>query len=176
MRTIIGSFILSLASCWSTSAVFGQGVPASSSVEAEVRADMAERRKASLAGDTNKVASLMADEYLQTDVNGHVQDKSAWLIEYFKPLATLIESGKFRWEVYDEKDVQVRTFGNTAVVIGSLTLKPSGAIPMPGRGWVVSTQDVPARTLRFTRVYVKRNGKWLLAAVHNAWLPEPSSK
>src|SRR6266496_791403 len=88
MRTIIGSFILSLASCWSTSAVFGQGVPASSSVEAEVRADMAERRKASLAGDTNKVASLMADEYLQTDVNGHVQDKSAWLIEYFKPLAT----------------------------------------------------------------------------------------
>jgi len=25
--------------------------------------------------------------------------------------------------------------------------------------------------LRFTRVYIKRNGKWLIAAVHNALLP-----
>jgi hypothetical protein len=147
-----------------------------SSVEAEVRAGMAERRKASLEGDTDKVESLMADEYLQTDVSGHIQNKSAWLTEYFKPLAALIKAGKFRWEVYEEKDVHIRLFGNAAVATGSLTLKPSGAIPVPGRGWVVSTQDVPARTLRFTRVYIKRNGKWLLAALHNAWLPEEGNK
>lgn len=145
-------------------------------VEAEVRAGMAERRKASLEGDTDKVESLMADEYLQTDVSGHLQNKSAWLTEYFKPLAALIKAGKFRWEVYEEKGVQIRVFGNAAVATGSLTLKPSGAIPVPGRGWVVSTQDVPTRTLRFTRVYIERNGKWLLAALHNAWLPEEGNK
>jgi hypothetical protein len=147
-----------------------------SSVEAEVRAGMAERRKASLEGDTDKVESLMAEEYLQTDVNGHVQDKAAWLTEYFKPLAALIKAGNFRWEVYEENDVQIQLFGTSAVVIGSLTLKPKGAIPVPGRGWVVSTQDVPARTLRFTRVYVKRNGKWLLTTLQNAWLPAEGLK
>jgi ketosteroid isomerase-like protein len=143
-----------------------------SSSQADLRKSMAERTKANIEGDTETIERLMADDYVQTDVLGHVQNKSEWLNQYFKPLAALIQAGKFRWEIYQEKDVQVRDFGDTAVVTGSLTLKPSGAIPVPGRGWVESSQDVPARTLRFTRVFVKRNGGWLLAALHNAWLPE----
>jgi hypothetical protein len=66
-----------------------------SSAEAELRAAMAERRKASLEGDSEKVANSLADEYLQTDISGYVQDKTAWLNEYFKPLAELIKTGKF---------------------------------------------------------------------------------
>lgn len=68
----------------------------------------------------------MADEYLQTDIAGYIQDKTAWLNEYFKPLAELIKAGKFRWEVFDEKDVQIRTYGNTAVVIGSFGAQERG--------------------------------------------------
>lgn len=56
--------------------------------ESELRAVMAERHKAALEGDTEKVASSMTDEYLQTDIYGHVQDKTTWLNEYFKPLAS----------------------------------------------------------------------------------------
>jgi Domain of unknown function (DUF4440) len=91
-----------------------------SSSEAELRAAMAERLKASIDGDTEKIASSLADEYLQTDIYGYVQDKNAWLNEYFKPLASLIKAGKFHWEVYEQKDVQLHIFGDAAVVIGSL--------------------------------------------------------
>ncbi|PYX71339.1 MAG: hypothetical protein DMG72_17225 [Acidobacteria bacterium] len=48
----------------------------------------------------------------------------------------MTKAGKFRWEIYDEKDVQIWIYGEAAVVIGSLTLKLSGAQIVPGRGWV----------------------------------------
>jgi hypothetical protein len=41
---------------------------------------MDESREASLEGDTDEIASSLADEYLQTDISGHVQDNTAWLI------------------------------------------------------------------------------------------------
>lgn len=59
-----------------------------SSSEAELRALMAERRQASLEGDSDRIASSMVDDYLQTDVSGYVQDKTTWLNEYFNPLAS----------------------------------------------------------------------------------------
>jgi ketosteroid isomerase-like protein len=148
-----------------------------SSAEVELRAVMDERRKASLEGDTDKMASSLADEYLQTDINGYVQDKTAWLNEYFRPLADLIKPGKFLWDVFDEKDVQIRMYGDTAVVIGKLELKGSGARPTPQHTWVADPDAHPSVTLRFTRVFVRRNRRWLLAALHNAVpLPPPPPK
>jgi uncharacterized protein DUF4440 len=151
-------------------------LPANSpAAENELRAAMAERQKAMLAGDSNAVERLMAEEYLQTDIMGRVQDKSAWLAEYFRPLAALIKAGKFRWEMYDEKDVQMRMLGDTAVVVGSLTLKGTGARPVE-RTWEASPQSSVGGTLHFTRVWINRNGRWLLAAVHNAGLLEQGNK
>jgi hypothetical protein len=92
----------------------------SASPEDEIRSVMAQIRAASLEGDSEKVSILMADEYLQTDISGHVQDKRTWLREYFNPLAELIKAGKYRWEIYDRKDVQLRIYGESAVAIGSL--------------------------------------------------------
>jgi len=146
-----------------------------SSPEAELHAAMAERLKASIEGDTEKIESLTADEYVQTDIFGYVQDKSAWLNEYFRPLAGLIKAGKFRWEVYDERDVRIRMLGDTAVVIGSMTLKGSGAKPA-GHTWEASPQSSVGANLRFTRVWINRNGRWFLAAVHNAGLLEQGNK
>jgi mannose-6-phosphate isomerase-like protein (cupin superfamily) len=146
--------------------------PATATAEAELRATMEQCRRASLEGDTEKVASCLAEEYRQTDISGYVQDKTTWLNEYFKPLAELITAGKFRWEVYERKDVQVRMYGDCAVVIGALDLKASGA--RPGQHtWVADPNASFSGTLRFTHVYVKRNGKWLLAALHNQLPPPP---
>src|SRR5260370_35005788 len=66
---------------------------ASAVKEAELRAAMDERRKASVAGDTETIANSMADDYIQTDIAGYVQNKTSWLKEYFKPLAELIRTG-----------------------------------------------------------------------------------
>jgi uncharacterized protein DUF4440 len=129
---------------------------------------MAERHKASVEGDTEKIASSMADDYIQTDIAGYVQDKTTWLNEYFKPLAELIKAGKFRWDAFDEKDIQIRMYSDTAVVMGKLELKGVGARPAPPHTWVADPEARPNLTLHFTRVYIKRNGQWLLAALHNA--------
>lgn len=140
--------------------------------ETELRAMMDECRKASLQGDTEKIASCLADEYLQTDISGYVQDKTTWLNEYFKPLAELIKAGKFRWETYERKHTQFQMYGDCAVVTGALELKGSGARPAPQHTWVADPNASFSGTLRFTHVYVKRNDKWLLAALHNQ-LPSP---
>lgn len=133
----------------------------------ELRNAMDERHKAMIAGDTATVERLTADEYVQTDISGYVQDKSTWLNEYFRPIATLIKAGKFRWDTYEEKEVQIHMFGNTAVVTGSMALKGTGAKPS-GHTLVESPETTFTGTLRFTRVWVKRNGSWRLAALQNA--------
>jgi uncharacterized protein (TIGR02246 family) len=167
MRLTLVHVFLVLQIC--ASAGLGQDQPA----EGELRAVMAERLKASIEGDTEKIASSMTDDYLQTDISGYVQDKATWLNEYFKPLAELIKAGKFRWEVYERKDEQLRMYGDCAVVIGALDLKGSGARPTPQHTWVADPNASFSGTLRFTHVYVKRNGKWLLAALHNQLPPRP---
>jgi hypothetical protein len=58
---------------------------ASGSAESEIQSVMAEARNASLEGDSAKIAALMTDDYLQTDISGHVQDKATWFKEYFNP-------------------------------------------------------------------------------------------
>jgi len=146
-----------------------------SSVDRDLRNAMAERHKAMLAGDTDVVERLTADEYVQTDISGYVQDKSAWLNEYFRPLAALIKAGRFRWDTYEEKDVQTRTLGDTVIVIGSMILKGTGAKPN-GHTWMESPETTFAGTLRFTRVWAKRDGSWKLAALQNALIPTSAGK
>ena len=43
--------------------------------KAKIRREMAERLKARLYGDTELTSRLMADDDIQTDISGHVQDK-----------------------------------------------------------------------------------------------------
>jgi hypothetical protein len=104
------------------STVAGQIDGGKPDVDPELRSAMAERLKANIEGDTARVESLMVDEYLQTDIFGRVQNKAEWLADYFKPLASLIQANRFRWDVWEEKDVQARQFGDAAVVVGGLTL------------------------------------------------------
>ena len=136
-----------------------------SSTKAEVLAALAERDKAFVAGDETKVPQLMSEDYLQTDVSGHVQDKQAWLKEYFGPLAPLLRSGETRLTTFDRSDIVVRDLGDTMVVAGKQTFKFAGVNPWDPK---VTFQPGPPRVLRFTHVWIKRGGTWKLAVVHNA--------
>jgi len=143
--------------------------PTDRSAEADLRATIAELRTASVEGDTQKVVASMTDDYLQTDISGVVQDKETWLKNYFIPLADLIKAGKFRWETYDLQDVKVRIHGDTGIVIGTLEAKGSGArFDVEQHTWVADPNAAFSGKLHFTRVYVRRDGKWLLAALQNA--------
>jgi len=177
LRATSIALILLVSGHWFALPLFSEATAEKPLGEAELRAAMDERRKASLEGNTDKIASSLADEYLQTDISGYVQDKTAWLNEYFKPLAELIKTGKFHWEVYERKDVQIRMYGDSAVVIGTLEARGSGARYIPTQHtWVADPNASFSGTLRFTHLNIKRNGKWLLAALHNAVpLPPPQA-
>jgi len=136
-----------------------------SSAKDEVLAALAERDKAFIAGDETKMAQLMSEDYLQTDVSGHVQDKQAWLKEYFGPLAPLLKSGETRCARFDRSDIVVRDLGDTMVVAGKQTFKFAGVNPWNPKA---TFQPGPPRVLRFTHVWIKRGGAWKLAVVHNA--------
>jgi hypothetical protein len=162
--------------CAGASSAFAQSPQ--SDAEAELRATLAERHKASLAGDSEKIAASMTDDYLQTDIAGFVQDKPTWLRQYFIPLAELIKAGKFRWEKYDEQDVRIRIHGDSAIVIGTLEAKGVGArMDMTTHSWMADSTAAFSGTLHFTRVYVRQNGKWMIAALQNSIVPPaPSPK
>jgi Domain of unknown function (DUF4440) len=136
-------------------------------MESSLRTAMANRHQAMLDGDEAVVDRLTAREYAQTDIFGHVQDKAAWMSEYFRPLASLLKSGKFRWEQYEETDVRITMLGETAVVTGALKMKGTGARFTSGRPEAAPQTSVEG-TLRFTRVWFRQNGAWVLAALHNA--------
>src|SRR5215467_7483197 len=130
-------------------------VAAQDAAEADLRALMANRHKASLEGGTDSIAKTMVDNYLQTDISGYVQDKPTWFKEYFNPIAELIKAGKFRWEVLDQKEMEFHIFGDSAVVIGTLEAKGTGARWLPqSHTWEADSSASFSGTLRFTHVYI----------------------
>ena len=153
-------FLVSAILCGMVQTAAGQ-----SSAKAEVLAALAERDKSFVTGDETKVAQLMSEDYLQTDVSGQVQDKQAWLNEYYRPLALLLKSGETRCAKFDRSNIVVRDLGDTVVVAGEQTFKFAGVNPWNPK---VTFQPGPPRVLRFTHVWIKRDGAWKLAVVHNA--------
>jgi|SRR5579859_4662533 len=162
MRIVNGLYVLLVSAI-----LYGmvQTAAGQSSAKAEVLAAFAERDKAFVAGDETKVAQVMSEDYLQTDVSGHIQDKQAWLNEYFRPLAPLLRSGETRFTTFDRSDIVVRDFGDTVVVAGKLLYKFAGVDP---RNPKVAFQPGPPRVIRFTEVWIKRGGAWKMAVLHNA--------
>lgn len=89
MKILLGALLL-LSAFLSPTAVLSQ---TNSSVDSEVRSVMAQLQKASKEGDSDRVASLLTEGYIQTDISGHVQNKATWLKEYFDPVPELIRAG-----------------------------------------------------------------------------------
>ena len=158
-RTIQLSFFLLIIVCSVSLAQSpNQRQTSTSPSEAEVLQAVDRFYEAFLAGDVATVEHLTAEDYVQTDVNGKVQDKAAWLAEYYKPIVAHMKTGEFKWELFERKIEQVRLYGNVPVLIGRTRL-------------ATKTSSKP-RELRFTQVWVKRNGEWQRAIFHNSLLPE----
>jgi len=99
--------------------------------------------------DPKAMQSLLAEDDLQTDFRGVVQDKISW-IEAFKQAAANVRSGESQWAISFD-DEKVRVYGDAAIVTGQGTFKGhrKGGAPVN-------------RVLRFTNVWVKRQGAWQL--------------
>jgi ketosteroid isomerase-like protein len=95
-------------------------------------------------GDAAALDRLYAEEFVYTTPDGEVRDKAQQL--------AFTRSGDLRLESGRSDDVQVRIYGDTAVMTGRFTAK--------GR---FRDRGIDIRE-RYTAVWVRRRGAWRLVA------------
>ncbi|HKA20238.1 MAG TPA: nuclear transport factor 2 family protein [Blastocatellia bacterium] len=109
--------------------------------EQEIRQVEDKRREGLLRGDTTTLDQIFADDYSVVNQFGQVQTKAEMMYA--------LKSGALKFESVVEDNVSIRVYGDAAVLTGRATSKHEGR---------ESTQ------LRFTRVYLKRQGRWQTVA------------
>jgi uncharacterized protein (TIGR02246 family) len=125
--------------------VSGQNVNSAPSSEQEIRTLEDERNRAILKGDASALERMTADDYTFITLRGELRTKSE-IVKGF-------QSGSFKYESRTISDLNIRVYGDTAVVTGRSTQKGSEN----GKDY--------SGDYRFTRVYVKHNGRWLTVAL-----------
>src|SRR6266852_5927729 len=106
----------------------------------EIKQLEGERSRNLVNGDADKQDQLLAPEFVEVSAAGQVRTK-AENIQGMK-------SGQTHWEAFDLSDLDVHVYGETAVVTGRLRRKGTSA----GR-------DLSGQS-RYTRYYVRRQGRW----------------
>lgn len=107
--------------------------------------------RAYLEGDAKRIAELVAEDFTLTDADGVVTTR-ADDIENAK-------KGTIRYEVFENVDMTVRFYGDSAVVLGRTRVKgKAGETPF-------------AAVFQFTDTMVRRDGRWWFAASHISRLP-----
>jgi uncharacterized protein (TIGR02246 family) len=117
-----------------------------SSVEQAIRQVDKQRIQAQIDGDAVALDRIYADDFIGVGPSGAVRTKPQVLLDF--------TSGHLKFQSITTDEVQVRVYDNTAVETGVST--------MVGQD---KGKTVP-RDNRFTRVWVKQQGRWRLVANH----------
>ena len=112
--------------------------------ESEVRSLESDMGRLLIKGEFEKYAALLTEDFVRTTRNGTVQSKREFMEEVRTPEKRVLD-------VIPE-EVQVRVYGESAIVSGHAS--------------VLSREHGRVSTVfsRYTEVFVKRQGHWLLAA------------
>jgi ketosteroid isomerase-like protein len=110
------------------------------SVVAEIKSLENARLAAGLRNDIDAVSAMTADDYLQIDTDGRVLNKAATLERINSSYARLVAN--------PVDDLAVRVYGNTAIL--TARARPQGVLD--GKEFTDA--------LRYSRIYVKRDGRW----------------
>lgn len=114
----------------------------------------AERRRiaAMVQGDTDTLNAVLANELTYTHTTGRTDTKSDFI--------TALTEGRLKYESLDTEELRVRVYGQTGVLTGRAKVR------VGSRGPAVSFR------MKYTGVYVRRDGRWQLAAYQATRLPE----
>jgi ketosteroid isomerase-like protein len=92
--------------------------------------------------DVRRFEEILADDFLNTNPDGSLVDRSGFLAQIARPVAI---SG------LKAEDVQIRILDDIAIIHArTVYRKPGGE---PGQG-------------RYTDIWARRNGRWLCVAAH----------
>jgi len=109
-----------------------------------------ERIQAQISADAAALDRLYAEDFIGIGPSGTVRAKGQVIADF--------TSGSLRFQSITTEDVQWRVYGYTAVETGRSTMNGQD-----------KGKTVP-RDNRFTRVWVKRQGRWQLVANHYSLL------
>lgn len=124
--------------------LIAQEKPASSGVEASLKAIEEKWDVANLKGDTATLSAIFADTFISTNAEGKVRTKAELLAQ--------VKSGEIKYQTSKVDDMKVYVYGDAAVVNGRWTAK------FVEKGKNVDTIE------RFTDTYVRQNGQWKCVA------------
>ena len=111
-------------------------------------------RRALLEGNRDEYNAMLAPEWRVTHIDGRVLTRE-------HVLAQMFPDGPSPLVDYAQDDIEVRVFGDSAVVTGRTTAQ---------------ARDGGRVVLRFGDFVVKRNGKWVIVASHASPLRGPESR
>jgi uncharacterized protein (TIGR02246 family) len=120
----------------------------------EIRAVELERNRAILAGDVATLERLTSDDYTFINQRGELRTK-AEILQGFK-------TGSFRYAARDVSDLVIRVYGDSAAVV-------TGRAVQHG---TENSKDYSGEN-RFTRVYVKQDGRWASVALQVTLVEKP---
>ncbi len=125
-------------------AVQAPSVGSHEDVAALVRSLELKRLERLVSGDYDALADLLADDLVYTHSNARVDTKES----YLAPL----RAGTTRYVEYVPSELNVRVYGTTAVLVGRAQTRA-----------LVSGEE-RRNDLRFTNVWVFRDGRWRMVA------------
>jgi ketosteroid isomerase-like protein len=111
----------------------------------EIRALENARNEAIVHGNAPALERMTSDDYTFITLRGELRSKA----EIVKGFA----DGTFKYESREISDLNIRVYGNTAVVTGRSTQKGT------------ENQKDYSGSYRFTRVYIKKDGRWQTVAL-----------
>ena len=103
---------------------------------------------AHLTGDAAALDKLWAEDLFVTVPDMPVMNKEEVL--------ALWKAGKIKFDIYKTSDIRIKVYGDSAVVTGQLVRIRDAKSTKFEDDW------------RFTKVYVRRNGKWQVVAWHGS--------
>ena len=126
------------------------GKPSPAAAEDAVRALESARASALLAADTTALSRLIADEFIEISRIGQVRTKADNIRE--------IGNGTLKLTSVKYDSLTVRIYGDVAVLMGIADNTGSfRGLPFAGK-------------LRYTRIFVKRGGRWQAVAMQHTML------
>jgi uncharacterized protein (TIGR02246 family) len=148
---VIGLFVVA-ASPFTFGQTNSRGVAQNTKVEQEIRKLEREWFDSYVRGDRAAFDRIVADDVVITYGNGSVGNKSQAIAEIKAPADSSYS--------LTSDDIQVRVYGETAIVTGRVTEKGT----FNGRS--LNSQS------RYTDLWVRRNGRWQVVAAQNTRLPQ----
>ena len=141
--------LATIITCIVTGSVLGQSSGHDDALEQTIRRLELEERDAVLRSDAAALQKLWAEDFTVNNPQNQISRGR-------KEVLDRVRSGLINYSSFVREIESIGFYGDTVVVMGLEVVTPIGNTPRTGQ----------ALRRRFTNIWMKRNGNWLLAVRH----------